>query len=618
MGRVSPRPAVRAGRRRLHQRPLVLFGLLLLVPAAGSALLGWQSVRREWRLETMAADAEARDLVERILETEADGLAALARVEAERPYYAYQTHYLPEPSAVPNLGFQASPLGETPEDPRIRGWFLWERGADGVAFERPEAFGPNAEAVVEGLVQGYGAALRHRLEGAQGDVETRAGRRVEHSLLVIAANEERGQLLEEMQVLQGAQNGLRAQFGVTPYLESFYDRVGDAAEVVAVRYGPFRHLARAKDAPGPGLVAWRLVWIPAAHGDRREAARDRWVLQGYALDAGARLPAAWQRVGRARLARGDVAGEGAGSDARHDTLARALDAEVLGADEDDVAPTLRLVAVPDAAALADGYLASRARFLWIASGLLVVVAIGFVVLARGVRREVALARRKEDFVAAVTHELKTPLAGIRMHADMLREGWVKDPDAARRYAERILDESDRLGHLVDQVLDLAALERGVATAHAVPGDLAPVVRDAVGLVASRAEQAGVRLEADLPDGLPPVRHDPRLVRPLVLNLLDNAIKYSAHAPEKHVRVSLAREGDRVVLTVADRGVGIAPSVRRRLFEPFQRAGDELTRTAPGVGIGLALVKRYADAHDARVSLDSEPGRGTTVTVRFPA
>jgi signal transduction histidine kinase len=104
----------------------------------------------------------------------------------------------------------------------------------------------------------------------------------------------------------------------------------------------------------------------------------------------------------------------------------------------------------------------------------------------------------------------------------------------------------------------------------------------------------------------------------VLNLLDNAIKYSAHAPEKHVRVSLAREGDRVVLTVADRGVGIAPSVRRRLFEPFQRAGDELTRTAPGVGIGLALVKRYADAHDARVSLDSEPGRGTTVTVRFPA
>jgi signal transduction histidine kinase len=103
----------------------------------------------------------------------------------------------------------------------------------------------------------------------------------------------------------------------------------------------------------------------------------------------------------------------------------------------------------------------------------------------------------------------------------------------------------------------------------------------------------------------------------VLNLVENAIKYSERAPEKRVDVALARVGERLVLTVKDRGVGIAPEAQRSLFQPFHRAGDEMTRAAPGVGIGLALVKRYAEVHRAKVHLESAPGEGTTVTVRFP-
>jgi two-component system cell cycle sensor histidine kinase PleC len=169
---------------------------------------------------------------------------------------------------------------------------------------------------------------------------------------------------------------------------------------------------------------------------------------------------------------------------------------------------------------------------------------------------------------------------------------------------------------VDQVLDLAALERGVAVLNAQPGDLGEAVRDAAALLAPQAEEAGVSLATTVEEGLPVVSFDPRLVRPLVLNLVDNAIKYSARAAVKEVLVGVRREGDRVVVSVADRGVGIDPKVRKAVFEPFQRAGDEMTRAAPGVGIGLALVKRYADAHNARLHLSSEPGRGTTVEVRF--
>jgi signal transduction histidine kinase len=280
-------------------------------------------------------------------------------------------------------------------------------------------------------------------------------------------------------------------------------------------------------------------------------------------------------------------------------------------------PALSLQARPDEEAARTAWVDARRRFLLLVAALVSVVALGFVFLMRGVRKEVALARRKEDFVAAVTHELKTPLTGIRMYAEMLEQGWVADGDAAQEHARRIIEECGRLGHLVDQVLDLAALERGVTGPNLVRGDLGAAVAAAVGLLHSRAEGAGVPLTVTVAPDLPDAPFDPRLVRPLVLNLVENAIKYSERAPVKDVRVLLEKSGDRLVLTVKDRGVGIAPEAQRSLFQPFHRGGDEMTRAAPGVGIGLALVKRYAEVHRAKVNLESAPGEGTTVTVKFP-
>jgi signal transduction histidine kinase len=204
-----------------------------------------------------------------------------------------------------------------------------------------------------------------------------------------------------------------------------------------------------------------------------------------------------------------------------------------------------------------------------------------------------------------------------MFAEMLKHGWAGTAEKSERYATRILDETDRLGNLVDQVLDLAALERGVADVNATVGDLGEAVADAAALMQAKADEAGASLAVDIAPDLPRISFDARLVRPLVLNLIDNAIKYSGRSDIKAVRVSVRAEGERVVVRVADQGEGISPAARKTLFEPFQRAGDEMTRTAPGVGIGMALVKRYADAHRARVVVDSEVGVGTTIAVRFP-
>jgi signal transduction histidine kinase len=362
-------------------------------------------------------------------------------------------------------------------------------------------------------------------------------------------------------------------------------------------------------------VAWRLVWIPPAHREKRTAAGDRWLLQGYVLDPGAGAAPGWRRVGPALLCRG-ACPPSEGTVPSRASLLEALDGELLpGARLPDA--SLRWAAAPDPTLLASESRAALQRFLLLVGGLLAVTALGFVVLLRGVRRELALARRKEDFVAAVSHELKTPLTGIRMYAEMLREGWAIDAAAAERQAQRILDESDRLAALVNQVLDLAALERGVLRANVVRGDLAAAVRAAAESLQPRARDAGVALAVAVPEGFPPAPLDERLVRPLVLNLVDNAIKHGGRGEPRRAEVLLALEGGRAVLRVADRGPGLPPEVLEHLFEPFRRGEGELTRTTTGVGIGLALVKRYADALGAEVSVRSAPGEGTSFTVRFP-
>ena len=233
-----------------------------------------------------------------------------------------------------------------------------------------------------------------------------------------------------------------------------------------------RWLARPAGTEAPHLLAWRLVHVPGDFAERREIHGDRWFVQGVALDISSRLPRGWEAEGDIEIGGGEQLDGDPPATARRD-LVELLGAEpavpvrmpgkgrprgvlVVPGDEE-----LVLGARVAPGAIEQQWSKMRDRFLLQLAGLAALVAGGFVLLVRMLRRERALVRRKEDFVAAVTHELKTPLTGIRMYAEMLKEGWVSSPEAADRYASRILGESERLGHLVDQVLDLAALERGV-------------------------------------------------------------------------------------------------------------------------------------------------------------
>jgi signal transduction histidine kinase len=232
-----------------------------------------------------------------------------------------------------------------------------------------------------------------------------------------------------------------------------------------------------------------------------------------------------------------------------------------------------------------------------------------------VRRELRLSRLKSDFVANVSHELKTPLALIRLYAETLELRRVPSEERKGEYYRVIGKESRRLTQLINNILDFSRIEAGRREYRTVPSDIGAVVRDVVESYRFAIEKLGFSLELSLGDELPPLELDPEAISQAVINLLNNAIKYSSE--EKSIKVSVRRELDRVLLSVSDRGIGIPRSEHRRIFEKFYRVETSLVHTTKGSGLGLALVQHITEAHGGRVELTSAPGEGSTFTLSLP-
>jgi len=245
--------------------------------------------------------------------------------------------------------------------------------------------------------------------------------------------------------------------------------------------------------------------------------------------------------------------------------------------------------------------------------LLVVLVLGVVLLMRDVSRQSELNRLRADFVSGVSHELKTPLTLIRLYGETLLDS--EDFPAADRksYYQIITRESERLTHLLENVLDFSRIDRGRKQYHLEEGDLAPVVTRTVGLYEHYLKRRGFSVESDLSTSLPPVRFDSEAVSQAVLNLLDNAAKYSGES--KFVAIRLRPEENRVVFEVEDHGRGIPAGEREKIFEQFYRADGAAGKG--GYGLGLFLVKHIMDTHRGSIEVESEVGRGSRFRLIFP-
>ena len=234
---------------------------------------------------------------------------------------------------------------------------------------------------------------------------------------------------------------------------------------------------------------------------------------------------------------------------------------------------------------------------------------------RDLRRNARLAEMRSDFISSVSHELRTPLTSIRMFAESMRLEDEMDTDTRAEYLDTILRECERLSRLVDNVLHFARVEKGRATYHKRPVALAGVLDGAMRTFEPLAAQAGFKIDLQAPTVLASVVADRDALEQAILNLLSNAVKYSGTC--RRISVRIIDEGTGAAMRVIDGGVGIAPEDQRRIFERFYRAEAIENRQIPGAGLGLTLVKHIAEAHGGSISVESQPGAGSTFTLRIP-
>jgi signal transduction histidine kinase len=230
-------------------------------------------------------------------------------------------------------------------------------------------------------------------------------------------------------------------------------------------------------------------------------------------------------------------------------------------------------------------------------------------------REMNLARLKSDFVANVSHELRTPLALIRLYAETLELGRLTAKEKYQEYFRIIREESERLSALINNILDFSRIEAGRKEYEFKETDLGELVRTTLEAYRFQIEQNGFAFEEKIAADIPHVNVDREAIARSLLNLVNNALKYSKD--QKYIGVSLYRTNGSVKLEVADHGIGIAPAEQEKIFEKFYRCGDPLVHNTKGSGLGLSLVRHIAQAHGGNVSVESTPQSGSKFTIALP-
>jgi hypothetical protein len=257
------------------------------------------------------------------------------------------------------------------------------------------------------------------------------------------------------------------------------------------------------------------------------------------------------------------------------------------------------------------------QWAWVL-GITTILGLTFVfvyLLIRDVNRDVQLAEMRARFVSSVSHELKTPLTSIRMFAETLALGRYATGPARAEYLQTIVNESERLSRLVDNVLDFTRIEEGRRIYQMQRVAPADVVHSAARAMQYPLAQQGFHLCVEVDDGLPALRGDPDALEQALLNLITNAMKYSGDSRDIALRL-LRRDGD-ALIEVSDRGIGIHEQDHERIFEKYFRVQSAETARIPGAGLGLTLVRHAVSAHGGQLLVSSALGQGSTFSMRIP-
>jgi signal transduction histidine kinase len=256
----------------------------------------------------------------------------------------------------------------------------------------------------------------------------------------------------------------------------------------------------------------------------------------------------------------------------------------------------------------------RSNMMW--TGGSFVILLGAVLLALGaVARQMRLSQMKSDFVSNVSHELRTPLSSIRVFGEYMRLGRVNRDEKIREYGEYIEAESRRLTTLINNILDFSKIESAEKKYRFCDTDVVELVRHTVCGFEVPLRELGVKIAFRAGEARPHLQLDKDAIAQVLMNLLDNAVKYSNGG--KEIEVSVEEKAREVRIAVRDRGIGIAAHEQKKIFEKFYRVGSGLVHDVKGSGLGLSIVQHVVEAHSGRVEIESTPGQGSTFTIVLP-
>lgn len=246
---------------------------------------------------------------------------------------------------------------------------------------------------------------------------------------------------------------------------------------------------------------------------------------------------------------------------------------------------------------------------------IVLIAFGIIFILRDISREEKISVMKSEFIANVSHEIKTPIATIRTLAENLNEGWVTEKEKQQEYFYLIEREAERLTHLVENILDFSRIERAKKVYRMETTSVGDATKKAIERFRLLVDGQGVVIKENIENELPPYMLDSEAYEQVLLNLMDNAVKYSQE--DKVIEVSARQQNDSIVIEVSDHGIGISKKDIEKIFEKFTRIPMPDGRKIPGSGIGLTLVKEIVEAHGGTIEVESEIGRGSTFKLFLP-
>jgi len=226
-----------------------------------------------------------------------------------------------------------------------------------------------------------------------------------------------------------------------------------------------------------------------------------------------------------------------------------------------------------------------------------------------------LEKIRQDFVANVSHELRTPISSIKGYAETLLDGALKDKINAKEFISIIYQDANRLASLINDLLDLSKIESGKLKMSFTALDTVSLITKGVMVIANQAKTKSITVKIDLPKDLPKIRADETRFIQIMVNLLDNAIKYSSEGATATISAKLA--DDALQIDISDTGIGISEEDLPRIFERFYRVDKARSRELGGTGLGLSIVKHIVSAHSGQVWVKSEPGHGSTFSFTIP-